>query len=139
MNNTQSNLENNLINSKKSKNFNLKRSFTQEQLRDSTEENFEVQNNNDITENHIIMTDSQNSDFYLQEQFKKTPQILSLIQVFIINLEANHVTKEEEKASTLSEKARKVIAFKKNVALICAIYGTDKIWWFKTDIYKVNW
>ena len=94
LNNTQSNLENNLINSKKSKNFNLKRSFTQEQLRDSTEENFEVQNNNDITENHIIMTDSQNSDFYLQEQFKKTPQILSLIQVFIINLEANHVTKE---------------------------------------------
>ena len=50
----------------------------------------------------------------------------------------NHVTKEEEKVSKLSEKARKVIAFKKNVALICAIYGTDKIWWFKTDIYKVK-
>ena len=38
-----------------------------------------------MTENHIIMTDSQNSEFYLQEQFKKTPQMLSLIQVFIIN------------------------------------------------------
>ena len=95
LNNTQSNLENNLITSKNSKNLNLKRSFTQEQLRDSNEENFEVQNNNDMTENHIIMTDSQNSEFYLQEQFKKTPQMLSLIQVFIINFEANHVTKEE--------------------------------------------
>jgi hypothetical protein len=60
------------------------------------------------------------------------------INAYGIHKVDNHVTKEEEKASTLSEKARKVIAFKKNVALICAIYGSERIWWFKTDIYKVK-
>lgn len=49
----------------------------------------------------------------------------------------NHVTREEERISTLSEKTKKTIAFKKNTALICAIYGSEKIWWLKTDIYKI--
>ena len=84
LNNTQSNLENN-----------YKQSFTQEQLRDSTEENFEnIQNNNDINENQGIITDSQNSELYVQEQYRKDNQILSLSQVYMKNFEANHISKD---------------------------------------------
>ena len=84
LNNTQSNLENK-----------YKQSFTQEQIKDMNEENFEInQNNNELNENQIVMTDSQNSDFYYQEQSKKDNQYLNLIQVFIKNFEAKHVTKD---------------------------------------------
>ena len=84
LNNTQSNLENK-----------YKQSFTQEQIKDMNEENFEInQNNNEFNENQIVMTDSQNSDFYYQEQSKKDNQYLNLIQVFIKNFEAKHVTKD---------------------------------------------
>ena len=103
-NKTQSNLENNynnfIINEDNkfnitNNNLNHKQSFTQEQLRDSTEENFEnIQNNNDITDNHAVMTDSQNSELYLQEQYKKDNQVSSLMNVFIKNLEANHINKD---------------------------------------------
>ena len=84
LNNTQSNLENK-----------YKQSFTQEQIKDMNEENCEInQNNNELNENQIVMTDSQNSDFYYQEQSKKDNQYLNLIQVFIKNFEAKHVTKD---------------------------------------------
>ena len=77
LNNTQSNLEN------------------KDQIKDITEDNFEInQNNNELNENPIVMTDSQNSDFYYQEQSKKDNQYLNLIQVFIKNFEAKHVTKD---------------------------------------------
>ena len=84
LNNTQSNLENK-----------YKQSFTQEQQKDITEENFEInQNNNELNENQIVMTDSQNSDFYYQEQTKKENQYLSLYHMFAKNFEAKHVTKD---------------------------------------------
>ena len=84
LNNTQSNLENK-----------YKQSFTQEQIKDTTEENFEInQNNNELNENPIVMTDSQNSDFYYQEQSKKDNQYLSLVHVFIKNFESKHITKD---------------------------------------------
>ena len=104
LNNTQSNLENNfnnyLINEDNkfniiNNNKNLKRSFTQEQLGDSTKENFEnIQNNNDSNENPIIMTESQNSELNLQEQYKKDNQFENLSIAFIKNLEANHINKD---------------------------------------------
>ena len=84
LNNTQSNLENK-----------YKQSFTQEQQKDITEENFEInQNNNELNENQIVMTDSQNSDFYYQEQSKKENQYLTLYHMFAKNFEAKHVTKD---------------------------------------------
>ena len=103
LNNTQSNLENK-----------YKQSFTQEQLKDMTEENFEInQNNNELTENHAIMTDSQNSDFYYQEQSKKDNQILTLSFIIIKNLEAKHITKDTlidkiKEISTLFEKKEEI-------------------------------
>ena len=84
LNNTQSNLENK-----------FKQSFTQEQQKDITEENFEInQNSNELNENQIVMTDSQNSDFYYQEQSKKENQYLTLYHMFAKNFEAKHVTKD---------------------------------------------
>ena len=84
LNNTQSNLENK-----------YKQSFTQEQQKDITEENFEInQNNNELNENQILMADSQNSDFYYQEQSKKENQYLTLYHMFAKNFEAKHVTKD---------------------------------------------
>ena len=84
LNNTQSNFENK-----------FKQSFTQEQQKDITEENFEInQNNNELNENQIVMTDSQNSDFYYQEQSKKENQYLTLYHMFAKNFEAKHVTKD---------------------------------------------
>ena len=84
LNNTQSNLENK-----------YKQSFTQEQQKDITEENFEInQNSNELNENQIVMTDSQNSDFYYQEQSKKENQYLTFYHMFAKNFEAKHVTKD---------------------------------------------
>ena len=119
LNNTQSNLENNYNNDVISDDnkFNiinnsnhLKRSFTQEELRDSTENNFEnIQSNNDLNENPVIMTDSQNSDLNLQEQYKKDIQFISLSDVFIKNFEANHINKD-----TFINKIKEIIALFEN-------------------------
>ena len=102
LNYTQSNLDNNFIINEENKsnitnnNINNKQSFTQEQLRDSTEDNFEnIQNNNDSNENPVIMTESQNSEIYLQDQYKKEDnQFITLSNIFIKNLEANHINKD---------------------------------------------
>ena len=119
LNNTQSNLENNYNNDVISDDnkFNiinnsnhLKRSFTQEELRDSTENNFEnIQSNNDLNENPVIMTDSQNSDLNLQEQYKKDIQFISLSDVFIKNFEANHINKD-----TFINKIKEILALFEN-------------------------
>jgi len=52
---------------------------------------------------------------------------------------ANYVTREEVAASKLSERSQRNVENKKNIALICAVTGTNGIWWFKTDIYKVDY
>lgn len=50
---------------------------------------------------------------------------------------ANHVTREEIAASSLSERSKANAENKKNIALICAVTGTNGvIFYFKTDIYK---
>ena len=82
LNRTQSNLDfkyNNHLNTEESKsNINNRQSFSQEQFKEKTEE----------------MADSQNSDFYRQESFKKDNQFFTLSHVFMKNLEARHITKD---------------------------------------------
>jgi len=52
---------------------------------------------------------------------------------------ANHVTKEEMNASSLSERSKENLRRKENNALICAVTGDNGvIFYFKTDVYKVN-
>ena len=101
LNYTQSNLDNNFIISEENKsnitnnNINNKQSFTQEQLRDSGEDNFEnIPNNNDLNENPLVVTESQNSEIYLQDQYKTDNHFITLSNVFIKNLEANHINKD---------------------------------------------
>ena len=101
LNYTQSNLDNNFIINEENKsnitnnNINNKQSFTQEQLRDSTEDNFEnIPNNNDLNENPLVVTESQNSEIYLQDQYKTDNHFITLSNVFIKNLEANHINKD---------------------------------------------
>jgi len=50
----------------------------------------------------------------------------------------NHVTSEESKASSLSNSVRMTNERRVNKALLCAVFGETGIWWFKTDIDKVN-
>lgn len=50
----------------------------------------------------------------------------------------SHVTKEEIRKSTFSEKTKRCIEHKQNSALLCVIKGTHCNFWFKTDIYKVK-
>ena len=101
LNYTQSNLDNNFIINEENKsnitnnNINNKQSFTQEQLRDSGEDNFEnIPNNNDLNENPLVVTESQNSEIYLQDQYKTDNHFITLSNVFIKNLEANHINKD---------------------------------------------
>ena len=101
LNYTQSNLDNNFIINEENKsnitnnNINNKQSFTQEQLRDSGEDNFEnIPNNNDLNENPLVVTESQNSEIYLQDQCKTDNHFITLSNVFIKNLEANHINKD---------------------------------------------
>jgi len=101
LNYTQSNLDNNFIINEENKsnitnnNLNNKQSFTQEQLRDSGEDNFEnIPNNNDLNENPLVVTESQNSEIYLQDQYKTDNHFITLSNVFIKNLEANHINKD---------------------------------------------
>jgi hypothetical protein len=49
------------------------------------------------------MTDSQNTDYLIQEQQLKETQILALLHTFVKNLEANHITKE-----TLIDKIKEI-------------------------------
>ena len=51
----------------------------------------------------------------------------------------NHVTSEESKASSLSKSTKKSIERRVNKALVCAVFGATGIWWFKTDIDKVDY
>lgn len=51
----------------------------------------------------------------------------------------NHVTREEIAASTLSKRSERNMTIRKNSALICAVIGKNGIWYFKTDIYKVEY
>ena len=101
LNYTQSNLDNNFIINEENKsnitnnNINNKQSFIQEQLRDSGEDNFEnIPNNNDLNENPLVVTESQNSEIYLQDQYKTDNHFITLSNVFIKNLEANHINKD---------------------------------------------
>ena len=101
LNYTQSNLDNNFIINEENKsnitnnNINNKQSFTQEQRRDSGEDNFEnIPNNNDLNENPLVVTESQNSEIYLQDQYKTDNHFITLSNVFIKNLEANHINKD---------------------------------------------
>ena len=101
LNYTQSNLDNHFIINEENKsnitnnNINNKQSFTQEQLRDSGEDNFEnIPNNNDLNENPLVVTESQNSEIYLQDQYKTDNHFITLSNVFIKNLEANHINKD---------------------------------------------
>jgi hypothetical protein len=48
----------------------------------------------------------------------------------------NHVTKEEQEASTLSNRSMGLLANKKSNALICGVIGRNGVWWFKTDVDK---
>lgn len=48
------------------------------------------------------------------------------------------VTTEEKNLSLLSERSIHCIENKKNKALICGVIGKTSVWWFKTDIDKVN-
>ena len=51
----------------------------------------------------------------------------------------NHVTREEQKISCLSERSKRCLENKKNNAIICVVYGTSGInFFFKTDIYKIE-
>ena len=81
-----------------------------------TEENKEIKDNEDNKEikdekkiiNHenqdsVKMTDSQNTDYFIQEQQLKETQILALLHTFVKNLEANHITKE-----TLIDKIKEI-------------------------------
>lgn len=52
---------------------------------------------------------------------------------------ANHVTKEEVEASTLSTHSRNIQNNHKNNALICAVIGTTGIWYFKTEMKYVEY
>ena len=52
---------------------------------------------------------------------------------------ATHVTKEEFEASTLSIHSKNIQNNKKNNALICAVIGSTGIWYFKTDVHKVDY
>lgn len=49
------------------------------------------------------------------------------------------VTWSEIKASRPSNYTKKLVAQKVNNALICAVYGTKGVWYFKTDINKVDY
>ena len=51
----------------------------------------------------------------------------------------NHVTKEEEKCSKLSDNSRKLMQRKNDNSLVCVVTGENgRIFYFKTDIYKVK-
>ena len=53
---------------------------------------------------------------------------------------ANHVTREEMNASSLSERSKENLRRKENNALICAVTGDNGvIFYFKTDFYKVDY
>lgn len=52
---------------------------------------------------------------------------------------SNRVTTMEMNASTLSQKSQRNIKAKQDKALICAVFGTNGIWYFKTDINKAQY
>jgi len=103
LNFTQSNLESNLnINNKNktSKNNinNSNKYLIQDQIKNLNNENFEIHQINELSEsqnqNNEKLTESQNSEFFIQEQQKKDEQFLALSHTFIKNFEANHITKD---------------------------------------------
>ena len=51
----------------------------------------------------------------------------------------NKVERSEIKVSRMSDKAKIAEMHKVNNALICVVYGTNCNFYFKTDIYKVNY
>jgi len=62
----------------------------------------------------------------------------SRIEKFGWNITKN-ITKEEEAVSSLSQNTQKLIARKKNIALVGVITGNNGMnFYFKTDIYKVK-
>lgn len=67
--------------------------------------------------------------------FNQEAKRISNISDFTIT---NHVTREEAKASSLSENSRRLISNKQNNALICVVYGTNCNFYFKTDVNKVK-
>lgn len=52
---------------------------------------------------------------------------------------SKYITTKEQKISKLSERSKKCLARKKDIALVGVIYGTSGMnFYFKTDIYKVK-
>lgn len=50
-----------------------------------------------------------------------------------------HITKEEQKVSKLSDRSKECLARKKDVALVCVLWGTTGTnFYFKTDIHKAK-
>ena len=76
------------------------------EIKDS-EENKEIKDEYKIitheNQDSVKMTDSQNTDYLIQEQQLKETQILALLHTFVKNLEANHITKE-----TLIDKIKEI-------------------------------
>ena len=76
------------------------------EIKDS-EDNKEIKDENKVitheNQDSVKMTDSQNTDYLIQEQQLKETQILALLHTFVKNLEANHITKE-----TLIDKIKEI-------------------------------
>ena len=76
------------------------------EIKDSVD-NKEIKDDNKIithdNQDSVKMTDSQNTDYLIQEQQLKETQILALLHTFVKNLEANHITKE-----TLIDKIKEI-------------------------------
>ena len=51
----------------------------------------------------------------------------------------NHVTDEEFNNSKLSNKSKRIEEYRNKNALICAVVGNNSIFWFKTDVNKIDY
>ena len=50
----------------------------------------------------------------------------------------NKITMDEFRSSKISDRTKKCLNNRRSTALICAAIRTDNVWYFKTDIYKVE-